>query len=170
MTYDDIAELFLTERDPQGYAEFQSKAAKACREYLEKSGLGYIFSTPFEDLVADRNARMLAYWTERLGNEEHAKNFLSGYRSKLSRAKGGKTIPEHLEEQVKAAVTAFVEVDRVKGSSAEAVNAAKNAIDNNANFNHAVDIRTIRTWLDEIIPFSEIEKSRRGRPPKKGKS
>lgn len=93
-----------------------------------------------------------------------AEDVLDFTEQKRDRKNGGRVITGAVREAAKVAIEAFAEVDSKAGTHAEAMELA---MKRTANLRPQVAERSVRRWLTEILPFSDIQKPKRGRPPKK---
>lgn len=94
-----------------------------------------------------------------------AADALNGKNVRRDRSAGGFEMREDAKQKCMVALKAFLEVDRRGGNTGEAIARALDEI--TKKWDRSLDRGTVKGWLDEILPDTEIKRSPRGRPKKK---
>lgn len=173
-TRPDILERWLRLKHPDLYSDdMMAAAGQPMRDALSRAGAYSEAETTGGSPAEVIDSRLRALYMRKI--EQYDTEVLEAtgvtpeqYADMLlhrgDTARGGRTTAQHLSGALDKALTAFLKVEQEGGNSTDAVNLAANEVEDE---NPPPSKKTIREWLERVLPFSGIPKQGPGRPRKK---
>ncbi|MED5432284.1 MAG: hypothetical protein VX920_08100 [Pseudomonadota bacterium] len=164
MDTDALVDEFMRQKDPAFYE--MTEADKALLQEGLRKLIGGTSQEHIDRAIAAQRKMKIAYLGGFIkpGAPFTAEEILADNERRRAHRVAGRNIPAGARPAVKVAIDAFVEVDRKAGTHAEAMALA---MEKTSVLKPQVDEKTVKRWLTAILPFSNIQPPRRGRPPKK---
>ena len=153
---------YLLLKDPEKLQQVEKDIQEKFRKYLPDD----LSSENLRYMQEQRNEQKKHYYSKFIleGAPFSADDILKAKEEKRKRLDGGYRMTAEAESICRVALMAFLKVDIRGGYTHEAIKEALDEI--TKQWPRSLDSKTVRGWLDQILPETSLKRSPRGRPKK----
>lgn len=151
--YGDVVDRWHALKNPGQWRRLTEAAAQAVQ-------------TVDLEVLEDHIDRGMADWYDSFIPDDapfRGEDVRRGVKYRLNLDGAGKSRTDHQRRNMDIALRAFIRVEQNGGDTAAAM---RHAMDELSKVAHGSSEKTVRQWLEAILPWSAIRRSPRGRPKK----
>jgi len=153
---------YLLLKDPEKLQQVEKEIQEKFRKYVPDD----LSSENLRYMQEQQNEQRKRYYSKFIleGAPFNADDVLKAKEAKRKKLDGGYRMTAEAESKCRVALRAFLQVDLRGGYTHEAIKEALDEI--TTQWPRSLDPKTVRGWLDQILPETSLKRSPRGRPKK----